>query len=91
MASITDFHAKYFAFELTKRSASDSMQKLVSTLVDAQVDLNPHQMVAELFAFRLQLSMAATLADEFGLAKKIETGVGLEKELRGGAVMACGR
>ncbi len=24
----TDFHAKYFAYELTKRSSSDSMQKL---------------------------------------------------------------
>ncbi len=72
MASITDFHAKYFAFELTKRSASDSMQKLASTLVDAQVDLNPHQVEAALFAFRSPLSMGAILADEVGLGKTIE-------------------
>jgi hypothetical protein len=38
---LTDYHAKYFAHELTKRCASDSMEKLASTLVDAQVDLNP--------------------------------------------------
>jgi superfamily II DNA or RNA helicase len=72
VATITDFHAKYFAFELTKRSASDSMQKLASTLVDAQVDLNPHQVEAALFAFRSPLSMGAILADEVGLGKTIE-------------------
>ncbi len=58
MAAITDFHAKYFDFELTKRSASDSMQKLASTLVDAQVDLYPHQVEAGLFAFRSPVSKA---------------------------------
>jgi hypothetical protein len=48
----TDYHAKYFAFELTKRCASDSMEKLAASLGDAQVDLNPHQVEAALFAFR---------------------------------------
>ena len=32
---ITPYHAKYFAFELTKRSSSDSLQKLASSLLDA--------------------------------------------------------
>lgn len=50
--NFTAYHAKYIAHELTKRSASDSIQKLASTLVDAQVDLNPHQVEAALFAFR---------------------------------------
>jgi len=68
----TDYHAKYFAYELTKRSSSDSMQKLASTLVDAQVDLNPHQVEAALFAFRSPLSKGAILADEVGLGKTIE-------------------
>jgi SNF2 family DNA or RNA helicase len=72
VATITDYHAKYFAFELTKRSASDSMQKLASTLVDAQVDLNPHQVEAALFAFRSPLSIGTILADEVGLGKTIE-------------------
>lgn len=72
---LTPYHAKYFAYELTKRSASDSMQKLAATLVDAQVDLNPHQVEAALFAFRSPLSKGAILADEVGLGKTIEAGL----------------
>jgi SNF2 family DNA or RNA helicase len=71
----TPYHAKYFAYELTKRSSSDSMQKFASTLVDAQVDLNPHQVEAALFAFRSPLSKGAILADEVGLGKTIEAGL----------------
>src|SRR3989338_8793214 len=71
----TPYHAKYFAHELTKRSSSDSMQKLASTLVYAQVDLNPHQVEAALFAFRSPLSKGAILADEVGLGKTIEAGL----------------
>jgi ERCC4-related helicase len=69
---ITDYHAKYFAYELTKRCASDSLEKLSSTLSNAQVDLNPHQIEAALFAFRSPLSKGAILADEVGLGKTIE-------------------
>ncbi len=73
--NITDFHAKYFAHELTKRSASDSVEKLVGALADAQVDLNPHQVDAALFAFRNPFSRGAILADEVGLGKTIEAGL----------------
>ncbi|HHT9130618.1 MAG TPA: SNF2-related protein, partial [Candidatus Brocadiaceae bacterium] len=69
------YHAKYFAFELTKRSSSDSLQKLASSLLDAQVDLNPHQIEAALFAFHSPLSKGAILADEVGLGKTIEAGL----------------
>lgn len=72
---LTPFHAKYFAYELTKRSSSDSLQKLASTLLDAQVDLNPHQVDAALFAFQSPLSKGAILADEVGLGKTIEAGL----------------
>lgn len=72
---ITPYHAKYFAFELTKRSSSDSLQKLASSLLDAQVDLNPHQVEAALFAFHSPLSKGAILADEVGLGKTIEAGL----------------
>ena len=72
---ITPYHAKYFAFELTKRSSSDSLQKLASSLLDAQVDLNPHQIEAALFAFHSPLSKGAILADEVGLGKTIEAGL----------------
>ena len=72
---LTAYHAKFFAYELTKRNASDSIQKLATTLVDAQVDLNPHQVEAALFAFRSPLSKGAILADEVGLGKTIEAGL----------------
>src|SRR6266480_758527 len=71
----TAYHAKYFAFELTKRCASDSMEKLAASLADAQVDLNPHQVEAALFAFRSPLSKGAILAYEVGLGKTIEAGI----------------
>ena len=44
-------------------------EKLAGTLLDAQVDLNPHQVEAALFAFRSPLSKGAILADEVGLGK----------------------
>jgi superfamily II DNA or RNA helicase len=72
---LTDYHAKYFAHELTKRCASDSVEKLASVLADAQVDLNPHQIEAALFAFRSPFSRGAILADEVGLGKTIEAGL----------------
>src|SRR5881397_2453955 len=73
--SLTDYHAKYFAYELTKRYASDNVEKLATVLADAQVDLNPHQVEAALFAFRSPFSKGAILADEVGLGKTIEAGL----------------
>ncbi len=72
---ITPYHAKYYAFEITKHISSDSFEKLASILLDAQVDLNPHQVDAALFAFRSPLSKGAILADEVGLGKTIEAGL----------------
>lgn len=73
--SLTPYHAKYLAYELTRRCASDSVEKLASVLADAQVDLNPHQVEAALFAFRSPFSKGAILADEVGLGKTIEAGL----------------
>lgn len=78
--NLTPYHAKYFAFELTKRVASDSVEKLASALIDAKVDLNPHQVEAALFAFRSPLSKGAILADEVGLGKTIEAGLVLSQK-----------
>jgi superfamily II DNA or RNA helicase len=72
---MTDFHAKYIAYDLTRLCASDSVEKLTAVLSDAQVDLNPHQIEAALFAFRNPLSKGAILADEVGLGKTIEAGL----------------
>jgi hypothetical protein len=43
---LTEYHAKYFAYELTRRCPPDSVEKLAAALADAQVDLNPHQVDA---------------------------------------------
>lgn len=72
---LTDYHAKYYACELTKRVSSDRLEKFAGALVDAQVDLNPHQVDAALFAFQSPLSKGALLADEVGLGKTIEAGL----------------
>lgn len=72
---LTPYHARYFSHELTKRSSSASVDSLTSALADAQVDLNPHQVEAALFAFRSPLSRGAILADEVGLGKTIEAGI----------------
>ena len=78
---ITDFHAKYFAYELGRRCSSGSVEKLTAVLADAQVDLNPHQIEAALFAFRGPFSKGAILADEVGLGKTIEAGLLLAQKL----------
>lgn len=76
---LTDYHAKYLAHELTKRCSSDSMEKLAGAVAGAQVDLNPHQVDAALFAFNSPLSKGALLADEVGLGKTIEAGLVLSQ------------
>jgi SNF2 family DNA or RNA helicase len=83
--SYTLYHAKYFAHELTQRFASkvsaegfddaDNLDKLTASLSDAEVDLNPHQVDAALFALRSPLSQGVILADEVGLGKTIEAGI----------------
>lgn len=60
---------------LTRRAAGDTIESLASTLVDSQVDLNPHQVEAALFACRNPLSRGVILADEVGLGKTIEAGL----------------
>lgn len=72
---LTDYHAQYLAYELTKRCSAEKLEKLASTFAGAQVDLNPHQVDAALFAFRSPLSKGALLADEVGLGKTIEAGL----------------
>ena len=76
---ITAYHAKYYAYELTKRCPSDSVEKLAGAVASAQVDLNPHQVEAALFAFNSPLSKGALLADEVGLGKTIEAGLVLSQ------------
>lgn len=77
---LTPFQAKYFAYELTRQRPSGDLGKLTASLQDAQVDLNPHQVDAALFAFKSPLSRGAILADEVGLGKTIEAGIILSQK-----------
>lgn len=72
---LTPHQSQYVAWLLTRRAAGDSVESLASTLVDSQVDLNPHQVEAALFACRNPLSRGVILADEVGLGKTIEAGL----------------
>ena len=72
---LTPHQSQYFAWLLTRRAAGDSVESLAATLVDAQVDLNPHQVDAALFACRNPLARGVLLADEVGLGKTIEAGL----------------
>ena len=69
---ITDYHAKYYAHELTLQHAVDGVDRLSQSLFDASVDLNPHQIEAALFALSNPLNKGVVLADEVGLGKTIE-------------------
>jgi ERCC4-related helicase len=73
--SLTLHQRQYWAWLLQRKAASGSVESLASTLVDAQVDLNPHQVEAALFACQNPLSKGVILADEVGLGKTIEAGL----------------
>ena len=68
----TDYQAKYFAWELTRRRRGGDLDRIGQALFDAAVDLNPHQIEAALFALANPLSKGVLLADEVGLGKTIE-------------------
>ena len=67
--------ARYTAWLLTLQAARGSIASLAATLVDAQIDLNPHQVAVALFACRNPLARGVILADEVGLGKTIEAGL----------------
>ncbi|WP_457808343.1 SNF2-related protein [Kushneria sp. EE4] len=70
--NITAYHAKYFAYELTRQRRGGEVDRLATSLFDASVDLNPHQIDAALFALQNPLTKGVLLADEVGLGKTIE-------------------
>lgn len=72
---LTPHQAKYLAHLLTRRHPADSADRLTGAVAGAQVDLNPHQVDAALFAFQSPLAKGALLADEVGLGKTIEAGL----------------
>ena len=72
--STTNYQAKYFAYALT-RAGGTGVERLQQSLMNAAVDLNPHQVEAALFALHSPISKGVLLADEVGLGKTIEAGL----------------
>ena len=73
--TLTAYQQKFLAWQLDRRRSSSDEDKFTSVLAEAQVDLNPHQVDAALFAFKSPLSMGAVLADEVGLGKTIDIAI----------------
>ncbi len=71
--NITPHQAKYYAHQLLCQKSGD--ERLSQALFDAQVDLQPHQIDAALFALENPLREGVLLADEVGLGKTIEAGL----------------
>lgn len=72
MDMITNYHAKYYAYELTRRRRGGDIDRLSQSLFNSSVDLNPHQIDAALFALQNPLNKGVLMADEVGLGKTIE-------------------
>ena len=66
---------KYYAMDISRRMSVADTARFTNVLMEARVDLNPHQVDAALFAFSSPLSRGAILADEVGLGKTIEAGI----------------
>ena len=73
--NFTQYHSKYYAEILTLQNSANSIDRLSQSIFNAQIDLNPHQVEAALFAFKSPLSSGVILADEVGLGKTIEAGL----------------
>ncbi len=75
MMQFTEFHAKYYANALFYSVSGSHLENLIGTLSDANVDLNPHQVEAALFALKSPFCRGVILGDEVGLGKTIEAGI----------------
>jgi adenine-specific DNA-methyltransferase len=71
----TDYHARVWAWDLTKLSSAPTFENLAGSIMGARVDLNPHQIDAALAALKSPLSRGILLADEVGLGKTIEAAI----------------
>lgn len=72
---ITPYQAKYYADLLSQKSVGGNVDCIAQSLLNASVDINPHQIDAALFAFKSPLSKGVILADEVGLGKTVEAGL----------------
>ena len=76
---LTELQRFYFYHLLTLRKPKWDEESAAQAVIEAKVDLNPHQIEAATFAFRNPLAGGVILADEVGLGKTIETGLVLSQ------------
>lgn len=67
---ISAYHAKYYAYELTRRHEADGVDRLSQSLFDASVDLNPYQIDAALFALRNPIQGLYALTAEISVRRQ---------------------
>src|SRR3989344_1023470 len=72
---MSELFKTYLAHALTEKKSVSDREKLNNSIRAANIDLNPHQVDAAIFAFKSPLSRGAILADEVGLGKTIEAGL----------------
>lgn len=72
---MSEFFKSYLAHTLKEKKSISDREKLNGSIRAANIDLNPHQVDAAIFAFKSPLSRGAILADEVGLGKTIEAGL----------------
>lgn len=69
---MSKYHSKYYANFLSLQQPNLGTERLWSTLLNATIDLNPHQVQWALFFFKNPLHKGVILADEVWLWKTIE-------------------
>ena len=75
MTNQSNFLKTCLANKLLQKKQISDPEKLNESIRSANIDLNPHQVDAAIFAFKSPLSRGAILADEVGLGKTIEAGL----------------
>lgn len=76
---MSELFKTYLAHALTEKKSISDREKLNGSIRAANIDLNPHQVDAAIFAFKSPLSRGAILADEVGLGKTIEAGLVIDQ------------
>jgi superfamily II DNA or RNA helicase len=72
---LTPYQACHLAHDLSRKCAPDDPDRFNTSVFDASIDLNPHQIDAALFALESPFSTGVLLADEVGLGKTVEAGL----------------
>lgn len=73
--SLVRCQIKNFAYILDKKLLFPDINQIARTISNVNLDLNPHQVEAALFALSKPFSSGVILADEVGLGKTIEAGI----------------